>query len=178
MRVLTLTTMRVLTLTTLFSVLVVGAASSSETAVNNWQVGANDETKSTTYLRQNNFVNPNDLIATSDSDADSTAASSSSSSNTAQWLFSDEEEDAQEVALSQDAPYTGVGPNWTVSGCCGKYEIIFLCCFAAYLVIIKLLWNTFIMKPMKLVAVFVHGECVRLESFFTYYREIRRLLCF
>ena len=140
--------MRVLTLPTLFSALVVGAASS------------NDETKSTTYLRQkNNFVNPNDLIATSDSDADSTAASSSSSSSTAQWLFSDEEEDAQEVALSQDAPYTGVGPNWKVEGCCGKYEIIFLCCFAAYLVIIKLLWNTFIMKPMKLVAVFVHGKC-------------------
>ena len=115
--------MRVLTLTTLFSALVVGAASS------------NDETKSTTYLRQNNFVNPNDLIATSDSDVDSIAA----------------------VEL-QDAPYTGVGPNWQVEGCCGKYEIIFLCCFAAYLVIIKLLWNTFIMKPMKLVAVFVHGK--------------------
>ena len=131
--------MRVLTLTTLFSALVGAAASSSSETVNNWQVEANDETKSTTYLRQNNnFVNPNDLIATSDSDVDSIAA----------------------VELSQDAPYTGVGPNWTVSGCCGKYEIIFLCCFAAYLVIIKLLWNTFIMKPMKLVAVFVHGKCV------------------
>ncbi len=127
--------MRVLTLTTLFSALVVGAAASSSETVNNWQVETNDETKSTTYLRQNNFVNPNDLIATSDSDVDSVA-----------------------VELSQDAPYTGVGPNWTVSGCCGKYEIIFLCCFAAYLVIIKLLWNTFIMKPMKLVAVFVHGK--------------------
>ena len=135
--------MRVLTLTTLFSALVVGAAASSSETVNNWRVEANDETKSTTYLRQNNFVNPNDLIATSDSDVDSVA-----------------------VELSQDAPYTGVGPNWTVSGCCGKYEIIFLCCFAAYLVIIKLLWNTFIMKPMKLVAVFVHGKyCVCLESF-------------
>ena len=161
--------MRVLTLTTLFSVLVVGATASSSETVNNWQVEANDETKSTTYLRQNNFVNPNDLIATSDSDADSTAASSS---NTAQWLFSDEEGDAQEVALSQDAPYTGVGPNWKVEGCCGKYEIIFLCCFAAYLVIIKLLWNTFIMKPMKLVAVFVHGKCVSLESASSYH-EIR-----
>ena len=127
--------MRVLTLTTLISALVVGAAASSSETVNNWRVEANDETKSTTYLRQNNFVNPNDLIATSDSDVDSVA-----------------------VELSQDAPYTGVGPNWTVSGCCGKYEIIFLCCFAAYLVIIKLLWNTFIMKPMKLVAVFVHGK--------------------
>jgi hypothetical protein len=128
--------MRVLTLTTLFSALVVGAASS------------NDETKSTTYLRQNNnFVHPNDLIATSDSDVDSIAAV--------------KEEDIQAIELSQDAtPYTGVGPNWQVEGCCGKYEIIFLCCFAAYLVIIKLLWNTFIMKPMKLVAVFVHGKCL------------------
>lgn len=160
--------MRVLTLTTLFSALVGAAASSSSETVNNWQVEANDETKSTTYLRQNNFVNPNDLIATSDSHVDSTVTvtTSSSNSDTAQWLFSDEEEDAYAVELSQDAPYNGVGPNWTVSGCCGKYEIIFLCCFAAYLVIIKLLWNTFIMKPMKLVAVFVHGKCVCLECFF------------
>jgi hypothetical protein len=98
------------------------------------------------------------LIATSDSDVDSIAAAASS--NTAKWLFFNEEADAQAVELSQDAPYTGVGPNWQVEGCCGKYEIIFLCCFAAYLVIIKLLWNTFIMKPMKLVAVFVHGKCL------------------
>ncbi len=152
--------MRVLTLTALFSALVVGAAASSSETVNNWQVETKDETKSTTYLRQNNFVNPNDLIATSDSDVDSIAAAAVSKSNMNgdPYLFFNEEADAQAVELSQDAPYTGVGPNWTVSGCCGKYEIIFLCCFAAYLVIIKLLWNTFIMKPMKLVAVFVHGK--------------------
>eukprot|EP00574_Skeletonema_japonicum_P002711 CAMPEP_0201728816 /NCGR_PEP_ID=MMETSP0593-20130828/17231_1 /ASSEMBLY_ACC=CAM_ASM_000672 /TAXON_ID=267983 /ORGANISM="Skeletonema japonicum, Strain CCMP2506" /LENGTH=333 /DNA_ID=CAMNT_0048221039 /DNA_START=16 /DNA_END=1017 /DNA_ORIENTATION=+ len=101
------------------------------------------------YLRQKNpLVNPNDLIATSDSDA----ADSFSSSNTAKWLFTDEQE---AIELGQNSTTTS-GPNWKVEGCCETYETIFLCCFAAYLVVIKLLWNTFIMKPMKLVAVFVH----------------------
>ena len=103
------------------------------------------------YLRQKNpLVNPNDLIATSDSDA----ADSFSSSTTAKWLFTDEQE---AIELGQNSTTTS-GPNWKVEGCCETYETIFLCCFAAYLVVIKLLWNTFIMKPMKLVAVFVHGE--------------------
>ena len=99
------------------------------------------------YLRQNPLVNPNDLIATSDSDA------ADSSSTTAKWLFTDEEE---AIELGQDA--TTGGTNWKLDGCCGRFETIFLSCFAAYLVVIKLLWNTFIMKPMKLVAVFVHGK--------------------
>ncbi|KAK1740880.1 metallopeptidase (family M50) [Skeletonema marinoi] len=97
------------------------------------------------YLRQNPLFNPNDLIATSDSDA------ADSSSTTAKWLFTDEEE---AIELGQDA--TTGGTNWKLDGCCGRFETIFLSCFAAYLVVIKLLWNTFIMKPMKLVAVFVH----------------------
>lgn len=102
------------------------------------------------YLRQNPLANQNNnVIATSDSDA-------ADFSTTAKWLFTDE---AEEVQLSQDQTTTTSGPNWKVSGCCGSYETIFLCCFAAYLVVIKLLWNTFIMKPMKLVAVFVHGKC-------------------
>lgn len=107
------------------------------------------------YLRQNPLVNPNDLIATSDSDA--ADSFSSSTTTTAQWLFTDEQE---AIELDQNTTTTS-GANWKVEGCCGTYETIFLCCFAAYLVVIKLLWNTFIMKPMKLVAVFVHGElCV------------------
>ena len=48
--------------------------------------------------------------------------------------------------------------NWRISGWFGFYETIFVSCFAAYLVVIKVLWNTFIMKPMKLIAVFVHGK--------------------
>ena len=94
------------------------------------------------YLRQNPFVDQNNVIATSDSDAADTSSAAAS------WLLEDEEED---VEMSQQTFI-----NWSVSGCCGKSETIFLCCFAAYLVIIKLLWNSFIMKPMKLVAVFVH----------------------
>lgn len=35
-------------------------------------------------------------------------------------------------------------------------EIVFLCCAAGYLVANFFLWNTFICKPMKLLAVFVH----------------------
>jgi hypothetical protein len=153
--------MKVLSLyTAIFSAFVASRARASGAAATyDYDYSLHDEEeqmnkKANLYLRQNNqVVNPNDLIATSDSDADE------SSSATAQWLFADGEE---EVKLSQDEKTTG-GPNWTVSGCCGRYETIFLCCFAAYLVVIKLLWNTFIMKPMKLVAVFVHGKCVLYE---------------
>ena len=123
------------------------------------------------YLRQNPLVHPNDLIATSDSDAagssttadpndliatsDSDAADSSTTTTTAQWLFEDEQE---EIELSQNGTSTGGGGiNWRVDGF-GFYETIFVSCFAAYLVVIKVLWNTFIMKPMKLIAVFVHGK--------------------
>ena len=132
------------------------------------------KTQEKLYLRQNNpLVHPNDLIATSDSDAagssttadpndliatsDSDAADSSTTTTTAEWLFTDEQE---EIELSQNGTSTGGGGggvNWRVDGF-GIYETIFVSCFAAYLVVIKLLWNTFIMKPMKLIAVFVHGK--------------------
>lgn len=46
--------------------------------------------------------------------------------------------------------------NWTLSMCCGTEEIIFLVLFGSYFVINLLLWKTFILKPMKLMAVFVH----------------------
>ncbi len=49
------------------------------------------------------------------------------------------------------------GIDWKLSNCCGTYEIAFLCFMAGYLVVICILWNTFIMKPLKLIAVFVHG---------------------
>mmetsp|Transcript_22342 Transcript_22342/g.25888 ORF Transcript_22342/g.25888 Transcript_22342/m.25888 type:complete len:210 (+) Transcript_22342:143-772(+) len=45
---------------------------------------------------------------------------------------------------------------WALETCCDTLEITFLCVFAAYLVINFFLWNTFILKPMKLIAVFVH----------------------
>lgn len=47
-------------------------------------------------------------------------------------------------------------PSWTLDNCCGTMEIIFLCLFAGFMVIDFFLWNTAILKPMKLLAVFVH----------------------
>lgn len=47
-------------------------------------------------------------------------------------------------------------PSWTLENCCGTLEITFLCLFAGYMIINFVLWNTFIVKPMKLIAVFVH----------------------
>ena len=46
--------------------------------------------------------------------------------------------------------------DWELRACCGTEEIIFLCLFGAYYVINLLLWKTFILKPMKLIAVFIH----------------------
>jgi hypothetical protein len=115
-------------------------------------VATGTDNKASPHLRRQKipFANgPNGgLIATSDSDA------AAADSAMAKWLFAAE---GEEVELSG-------GPNWSVSGCCGTYEIVFLCCFAAYLLIIKLLWNTFIMKPMKLIAVFVHGKLLRKKA--------------
>mmetsp|Transcript_38841 Transcript_38841/g.87543 ORF Transcript_38841/g.87543 Transcript_38841/m.87543 type:complete len:283 (+) Transcript_38841:71-919(+) len=61
------------------------------------------------------------------------------------WLFQDEA--VNEVSN---------GTDWTLSTCCGTNEIIFLSLTAGYLVAIYFLWNTIVMKPMKLIAVFVH----------------------
>lgn len=53
--------------------------------------------------------------------------------------------------------------NWDLNACCGTEEIVFLVLFGVYFVINLLLWKTFILKPMKLMAVFVHE--VSLSSF-------------
>ncbi|EJK63236.1 hypothetical protein THAOC_16123 [Thalassiosira oceanica] len=63
------------------------------------------------------------------------------------WLFQDEA--VNEVSN---------GTDWTLSTCCGTNEIIFLSLTAGYLVAIYFLWNTIVMKPMKLIAVFVHVD--------------------
>lgn len=46
--------------------------------------------------------------------------------------------------------------DWELKKCCGTEEIIFLCLFAGYFVINLLLWKTPLLKPMKLIAVFIH----------------------
>lgn len=89
------------------------------------------------YLRQDP-LDLSDLYAISDADADPTA----------KWLFED-------TTLTAGETSTG-GTDWKLTNCCGTDEIIFLCLMAGYLVIIYFLWNTMIMKPMKLIAVFVH----------------------
>ncbi len=46
--------------------------------------------------------------------------------------------------------------DWKLQTCCGSKEWIFFALFAGYFVFDLLFWNTFFMKPMKLIAVFVH----------------------
>lgn len=46
--------------------------------------------------------------------------------------------------------------SWTLEHCCDTLEILFLCVYAGMLVMNFILWDTVILKPMKLIAVFVH----------------------
>jgi hypothetical protein len=75
-------------------------------------------------------------------------ASDAETDPAAAWLFED-------AAVTVGEASTG-GIDWKLRNCCGTYEISFLCCMVGYLVFICILWNTFIMKPLKLIAVFVH----------------------
>ena len=92
------------------------------------------------FLRQNPTLDLSDPYYTaSDAEADSAAA----------WLFED-------VSVTVGEASAG-GVDWNLSDCCKTYEIAFLSCMGGYLFVIFMMWNTFIMKPMKLIAVFVHG---------------------
>jgi len=46
--------------------------------------------------------------------------------------------------------------DWTLSTCCNAPQIAFCCLFGAYLIVNYFLWRTVFMKPVKLIAVFVH----------------------
>lgn len=46
--------------------------------------------------------------------------------------------------------------DWDLSTCCNTSQIIFCSLFGFYLLINYVLWNFAIMKPVKLIAVFVH----------------------
>jgi len=92
------------------------------------------------YLRQFNVEDlPDPSYAVSDAGINSSA-----------WLY-------QNAITNVTATPIG-GADWNLSNCCGRYETTFLSCMAAYLVIIAILWKTILMKPMKLIAVFVHGK--------------------
>lgn len=52
---------------------------------------------------------------------------------------------------------TTVGIDWTLQNCCDKDEFVLIGLMCGYLSIIAILWTTVLMKPLKLIAVFVHG---------------------
>lgn len=47
-------------------------------------------------------------------------------------------------------------PNWTLDCCCGDEEVIFISLMCGYILANFFLWNSLLLKPMKLIAVFVH----------------------
>ena len=46
--------------------------------------------------------------------------------------------------------------QWQLNGCCGTEETIFLCFYAGYCVFFVFIYKTAFMKPMRLLAVFLH----------------------
>ena len=47
--------------------------------------------------------------------------------------------------------------NWQLQNCCGEQEeLVFLCCYAFYTLLTFALMERAVMKPMKLIAVFIH----------------------
>jgi len=46
--------------------------------------------------------------------------------------------------------------NWDLSGCCNGETIVFLCCYAGYSLFTMFFMNSAIVKPMKLIAIFMH----------------------
>jgi len=60
--------------------------------------------------------------------------------------------------LYDDAPppeYCKI-PNWTLDCCCGDEEIIFIALLFGYLLANFFLWNSLLLKPMRLIAAAVH----------------------
>lgn len=46
--------------------------------------------------------------------------------------------------------------QWQLTGCCGSEEVVFLCFYGGYVLLFALIYKTTIMKPMRLLAVFLH----------------------
>jgi hypothetical protein len=46
--------------------------------------------------------------------------------------------------------------SWGLDGCCQKQETIFLCFYGGYALVALLLGKTALLKPVRLLAVFVH----------------------
>jgi hypothetical protein len=46
--------------------------------------------------------------------------------------------------------------DWKLEGCCDTKDIIFLCLYAGYSIFTMCFMNTIVVKPMKLIAIFIH----------------------
>ena len=46
--------------------------------------------------------------------------------------------------------------EWQLNGCCGTEETVFLCFYGGYVVAFVLISKTIVMKPVRLLAVFLH----------------------
>ena len=46
--------------------------------------------------------------------------------------------------------------NWDLDGCCNGRTIVFLSCYAGYSLFTMFFMNSAIVKPMKLIAIFMH----------------------
>jgi Peptidase M50B-like len=60
------------------------------------------------------------------------------------------------VATGRHHTLTMASYEWKLNGCCGTEERIFLCFYAAYVVLFVFVSKTLVMKPMRLLAVFLH----------------------
>ena len=60
--------------------------------------------------------------------------------------------------LFDDAPLdpSCANPNWLLDCCCGDEEVIFIALLCGYLLANFFLWNSLLLRPMKLIAIFVH----------------------
>jgi hypothetical protein len=75
------------------------------------------------------------------------------------YVLSDAIEDGSDASppwLFQDVAESNGGIDWTLSNCCDEYEKLLIGLVPSFLFLILILWNTIVMKPMKLIAVFVH----------------------
>jgi len=77
-------------------------------------------------------------------------------STTPAWLVEDVRILADNTTATNGTATTG-GIDWTLQNCCDKNEFTLIGLMGGYLLIIALLWTTVLMKPLKLIAVFVHG---------------------
>ena len=62
-----------------------------------------------------------------------------------------------ENATATNGTASSKGIDWTLQNCCDKNEFALIGLMGGYLLIIAILWTTVLMKPLKLIAVFVHG---------------------